>query len=322
MTHSFRLRVRRAARSSGTLDVVGPTLRIPTAEGRGSVALTSPNQEKELKDSSEWILSGSGYPSADDAWQAGRHLRNVLLLAMARLRIGADDGRDIRQGGWGEDALSAIARTNGRPAVNDTLGLTVFSSLPQPTLIPAGWPDGPRLQAVMDARYFIQYCSDAMSIDFSSKDSQLQSLEIYHASCFLENDNARFLLLVTAIEALLSLKSRSESALRHADELIRATRESTLEESGKASILGALRWLKFESINQAGQRLANELLGGRRYGNFSSAEFFKRCYNARSRIAHGEVALSSREEIRRLISPLEMYVVDLITSALLSDLVR
>jgi hypothetical protein len=139
------------------------------------------------------------------------------------------------------------------------------------------------------------------------------SLELFNASFFQKSADSRFLMLVMAIEALLEQSPRSPEATRHVESMIAATKDSeSLKPEEKESLIGGMRWLRYESINRAGRRLAKENLGERTYMDKSAPSFFSYCYTLRSRLVHGEHPLPSQQDIASVVAQLEVFVSDLL----------
>jgi hypothetical protein len=125
-------------------------------------------------------------------------------------------------------------------------------------------------------------------------------------------------MLVMAVEALIELEPRSEEARAHVDRLIADTRAADLPDNEINSMLGALKWLRDESIRSAGKRLAGQL-GERRYRDEPPQLFFVRCYDLRSRLVHGEVPRPSASELDERALDLERFVSDLLSIELLHE---
>jgi hypothetical protein len=91
-----------------------------------------------------------------------------------------------------------------------------------------------------------------------------------------------------SLETLIQPELRSDDAIAHVNRLIEATQRSALPQSEVSSIVVSLKWLRTESIGQAGRRLV-DVLQGRRYMDEAPARFFTRCYEVRSKLVHGAV---------------------------------
>ncbi|MCI5164420.1 MAG: hypothetical protein D3917_20895, partial [Candidatus Electrothrix sp. AX5] len=128
--------------------------------------------------------------------------------------------------------------------------------------------------------------------------------------------DARFLLLIMAIETLSECAPRSDEAIAYVDMLIESTNNCrTLRKEDSNSMIGALHWLKQESIRQAGKRLVTERLGDRMYADMSAAKYFSQCYDLRSKLVHG--GASDRGKIDKLVPQLPSFVSDLLTIPIL-----
>jgi hypothetical protein len=99
--------------------------------------------------------------------------------------------------------------------------------------------------------------------------------------------------------------------------LIEQTKSSSLPVKERNSILGSLRLLRRESINQAGKRFTAERLGGRVYGDRTAPDFFSYCYQMRSNLVHGNLPVPTFEEVGGVAATLEVFVSDLLTGPVL-----
>lgn len=145
----------------------------------------------------------------------------------------------------------------------------------------------------------------------------LLAYSLFNASFFQPTSDSRFLLLVMAIEALIEPATRSPEAHEHVDRLIEHTRSASLLEDEKNSMIGTLRWLRNESINQAGGRLASSRLDDRSYDGRSAPDFFSYCYQLRSDLVHGNLPIPTFQEMGSAAGTLEVFVADLLTSPFL-----
>ncbi|MCI5122556.1 MAG: hypothetical protein D3908_15480 [Candidatus Electrothrix sp. AUS4] len=96
------------------------------------------------------------------------------------------------------------------------------------------------------------------------------------------------------------------------DMLIESTKNChALKKEDADSMVGALRWLKQESIRQAGKRLVAERLGDRMYADMNATKYFSECYDLRSSLVHG--GTHDRKKLNKLASHLPHFVSDLLT---------
>jgi hypothetical protein len=202
---------------------------------------------------------------------------------------------------------------SGFQVLNDVHGLMIYESEPLPHFATIS-TDG--LRGIPQDR-FERVFSKALARPRALTERERLSLELFNASFFQKSADARFLVLVIAIEALLELSPRSSAAAEYVESMIADTQNSELLSSEeKESFLGSLRWLRYESINQTGRRLAKKCLGGQTYMNKKAPSFFSYCYNLRSRLIHGEHPLPSQQEIGSTVAQLEVFVSDILSGDL------
>jgi hypothetical protein len=143
------------------------------------------------------------------------------------------------------------------------------------------------------------------------------SIDLFNTSFFQQSEDVRYLLLVMAIEALLESEPRPANALGHVEKLMGITKESKeLTVTEKESLLGSLRWLKNQSINHQGRKIAKDRIGSKLYSGKSPEDFFSYCYHIRSRLVHGDTSDAITKEIRSVVSTLEIFVSDLLAGPL------
>lgn len=286
---------------------------MPVPDSRVSLVLRALQANQPIRDADQLALIGDGYYSEKEATEAGLRFQNALMVALARVRVGADFGQRAAKGAFTEHGLKWVEDQIGQKALNNVHGLIVFPSEPKPRFVSmkAGFSRGASPEAFQEALLA------SIALEASLGDRDLVSYSLFNASFFQSTSDSRFLLLVMAVEALIEPASRSPEAREHVDGLIAQTHSASLSEDEKNSMIGVLRWLRQESINQAGRRLASSLLGGRSYSNRSAADFFSYCYQLRSDLVHGNVPFPTFEEVGNAAGTLEVFVSDLLTSPIL-----
>lgn len=264
-----------------------------------------------IKDAQRVVLTGTGYNSESKAISAGELWRGRLMRAFAALNIAADFGDETRlSGGLTEHGLAAIGR--GRKVLNDPLKLWAYEETGENPLfvvsnpISEFWVSSPhdRLEAAV---------ADAIANGGLSRERQV-SYSLFAASFELAPE-PRFTMLMIAFESLITVRPRSDSVQVHVRSMMAATQGSGLKANEIQSILGSLKWLLDQSINQAGRELAKSL-GPREYFNGEAPDkFFTGCYSVRSRLVHGHHPIPSPIELGQLAAPLEHMVSELIAQA-------
>ena len=307
--YCFRVPLRRSGRT--TIQIDQPSIQLFSEMPEVNVTLRSASPKgASLKDAKRWELIGEGYPSEIAASAAGKRLRDGLLLALARIRVGVSTGERGPSGFFTEHGLRWIEGSTGRPAVNEVPGVTVYRE-PRPLFVSmqAGGVRGVSLDSFREA--FEESVKHSRELGLR----QQISLFLYNASFFQPGEEARLLLLIMSIEALLDPAPRSAEAQSQIEEFSAKLKRSQLPRAECASLVGTLRWLKRESISQAGQRIAREKLPDKTYLDLSADKFFVHAYDLRSRLAHGNLEFPGFDEVSKLVGALELFAADLITAS-------
>lgn len=312
LTYSFRIRGNRCPTT--TIATEESELQIPVDEYGVSVRLRS-SQEKPLKESERYVLVGSGYLEEETARAEGVRYQNALMLAFAMSRVGVDFGFRAAKGSFTKPGLEWAEQQFGVRALNDVHGLMVYETEP-----PARFVSMSAIPTVgANREVFVDNLHRAFQIKPDLSDREVIAFTMFNASFFQPTADTRFILLVMAMEALIGPTKRQDSTVQLVDSLIEKASSSNIEKSDKDSIQGSLNSLKYESIGQAGKRLATERLGSEtRYQDLEPRDFFARCYKVRSNLVHGSKPFPTFKEVGALAAPLEVFVSDLLTGPYVS----
>jgi hypothetical protein len=310
MSFSFRIRFQLGDR----VMINSADTHVPlTPPGSGEIIeLRSPDEDVALRDARELVLRGGPYDSEAIAKDAARRWRGLLQKAFARVNLGADFGDRAPKGYFMKAGLAMLEAQTGRRVLNDVHGTSVFESEPQPLFARTGATamKGVQVERLMNA------LAVAVELGAVMSDREQLAYDLYSASFSESSADARLALLMMALEILIEPQPRADAVRAHVDRLIAETRESGLPGSEVESIIGSLRWLRNESIGQAGRRLASRV-GEREYMDEPPKRFFTNCYALRSRRFHGHDPHPSREEVDQRAVSLELLVRDLLSLELL-----
>lgn len=251
-------------------------------------------------------LDGYEFPSSDDAFHAGRRWRQQLAVALARRGYGADF-----------DPIPLPQRQSGdRPEDPEVPGLLVF---PRPSGLSGrvqSWyvfPEPIRLDNFV--------ANDLSTVRAEQPDGVGRRLELayglVHLALLNANPEVKFILLVTAVEALIDDNQKKAPEIVEALSLVREflKRSKAFASDVRDKLVELLQYDEMESINQLGARLARSLTNN--YDGRKPDKFFKDCYNGRSRVLHGALTFQDRptaREIERLNPHLQTFVIDLLAS--------
>lgn len=278
------------------------------------ILMKSTKKDTPIEKVHELVIRSDGYASEEEAWNAGLHCEDALKLAFALLHIGADFGERAPTSVFTSAGIEMLQKQTGVRVLNDVHGLMTFEN-DQPIKFVSF-----HAKAVVTKNQdrFIKALGIALDQNIDLSDRERLSFNLFGTSFFQKSPDARFLMLMMAIETLLDPDFRSQPVQEHITELIRLTKESfALSMRDKNSLIGSLQDLSKESIGQAGQKLANRL-GNREYAGQKPSQFFRRCYKLRSKLVHGHVPRPTRDKIDDICASLELFVGDLLSGLLLS----
>jgi hypothetical protein len=302
MSYAFRARFRMPGRAR--LSATGNEVSLSECE---DVRLVAGPEEEPLNDA-EWVfVIGRGYESEEMAEQAAARWRGYVERGFARASIPADF--DAPTGVLTYVGEQICEEQTGERVLNET-ALNVFDEDPWPRFArvgPAGVVVGRNFAVVLGA---IKAAADR---DLCVPEQEALAYNLFSASFSQPQEDARFMMLMMAIETLINLQPRAPEVQAHVDNLISLTREADLPANERQSILGTLKWLYDESISQGGRRLAGKL-GDQLYADESPERFFTSCYSIRSGLAHGH---HPRPSVDGRVAALETFVADLLSAELL-----
>jgi len=310
VSYTFRIRLNRSPRDTIQTELF--EINVATAEDGISVFLRAALPQKpSLKDAEQWVLSGEGYSSENEALEAGTRFQDALMIALARMRIGADFGDRGPKGQFTSYGLQSLEGNIKQRVLNNAHGLMVYSADPKPVFV--AWEGWNPLRGVSLESFESEF-SATIALNRRLTDRERLAFSLFNASFFQPAADSRFLLLTMAVEALIEPVPKSTEAVRHVDGFIKEIKHSTLQQNEKQSLIGSLKWLRDESINKAGQRLAAERLGNKIYGGKTAPAFFSEVYSTRSNLVHGKVTFPTFQQVNAMAATLEVFVSDLLTA--------
>jgi hypothetical protein len=318
MTYCFRLRCKLGDWERIDSDDRSWTL---TSDADDENVLLFSNAE-HLRDAKAVIIQGWEYDSEGAALEAGRRWRARVTTAFARMWLGGDFGDRTPDSGRTPYGLQMLSEQNdGVPVRNDVRGVAVFEWNPDIRFVPTEPVNGTVHRA---GPAVLRALREAAIRDLVLTPEQELAFDLYSASGNLLNADARFVMLMMAVETLIPQTHRSAEALGHVEYLIQETDEaSELTDADRSSLVDSLEWLSYESIRKAGRTLA-ETLGERSYmvnlpdrWPEDPVTFFMASYDMRSQLVHGRYPRPDRGEVDQRASELEQFVADLLARDLL-----
>lgn len=216
-----------------------------------------------------WDIYIEGFPSATDAEKAGLRLAASLFWSAISK----------------EYPMRLLYYTPLPCAVynrNKSKGLTVqaygYSSFPE------------EVQSIVEGLEAVYYTS------FEIEPKLLLAMELFTAAPLEITQKARFIMLLTSLEALAEQESYGEEA----SQIIKSckaeiTKNSSIRPDVKASILDRLTWLNQESITHSIIRLIRQRLPDNR----EAENIFRETYKIRGELIHSGQTDATLEELSR-----------------------
>lgn len=310
-SHSFRIRIDRSP--TDTIECAESELPLVEHANSVCVSLRNKSSDQPLKDAQHLVLVGTGYTTEREAKEAGKVYEVVLMVALARVRVGSDFGFRAAKGSFTSEGLKWLEHQRNERILNDVHGLMVYTAEPPPrfALTKAKMLRGASKETFLHAFKVAEIAQPCIS------DRERLAFSLFNASFFQPTADSRFLLLVMSIEALIELAARSAESQAHVKSLIATTKAALILPDERESMLGAIRWLSKESINHAGRRLVTARLGMRQYDGRTAADFFSHVYQMRSNLVHGNLTYPTFEMVGAAAAPLEVFVSELLTAPVL-----
>jgi hypothetical protein len=293
----------------------GSQLLLPSLGPGEEVALKPANADESLADARDLLLLGQTYATEVEGHTAAARWTGLIQKAFARVNLGADFGYRAATSVVTTAGLEMLQEQTGHRVLNDVHGIMVFECEPRPRFVRATVSP---VNGVQAERLITAVYAAIKSRAVMSERDQL-AYDLFSASCFSESADARLAMLMMALETLIEPQLRSEATREHVDHLIEETRGSRLPENEVDSITASLRWLRTESIGQAGRKLALRV-GNRSYMDEPPERFFTNCYALRSQLIHGHYPRPEWAEVNGRAGALELLVRDLLSIEILDAL--
>lgn len=312
MSYSYRIHIKLPKDKGFKCDE--STFEIKSADNFKPIKVKSSKDHKSLSQTSELVFRSDGYPDKAEAESEGKKVLTNLVRAFIRLKKGIDFGARGSTFQITPVGLEHFQKEFGvERMLEGGLGLKVYETLPPPRF--AQMKVSPKVLTPIEKLEQIFNKAELEYRELSQK--ELLSAQLFNSSFFEEIPESRFLLLVMAIEVLITCEKRSDEIGEHVNQMVILTKSnSQINSSDKESIISSLSWLKSQSIGQAGRELAKNKLRGKKYHNMTARKFFSHIYSVRSNLVHGNSNLPSTNELGILSLALEKFVSDLLTGEL------
>jgi hypothetical protein len=253
------------------------------------------------------MLEGRHYDSLTQAYETGKLSRQQLSVVLANAGIGADfDPAPLPHRG-----------ANDRLETPDAPGLHVFPTPVGLSLTPNLTMHG-ELSQPLERVITEDLAAVRNAIPNGLSRRHELAYSTFHSALAVTNPEIKYVIFVTAIEALIEDNRKKPKAIVEALTTLR----TQIDTSGdfteiQCELFSLLEEDEDESINSLGAELGSQLSGT--YAGRDPASFFKHVYNTRSRILHGAFEFTGNrkrpttQEIKDANAELQRFALDLLT---------
>jgi hypothetical protein len=305
---AYKFRLRFHLRTDDSIALDEEEIEITTTTDGAKWKLKSGAVGTPISAHSRAAVIGGPYETPEAAREAGRHARVALLIWAVTNRVGLDPGDGKLRSSFSDSYRDYLEAQYGHPVRNDIHGLDVFPSDPSPVFVSFGATGKLR----KSGQGFLDQLAALIHAQGPISEKQSLSLELFALSYFETSHRARFLTLVTCVEALLEPAPRSHVAQEFVTKTQDEVEQLNLDAATKKSMRSSLEWLKSESIGQSGRALVERHLGSAQYDNVEAKRFFSRCYGVRSEILHNGSPSDAKLDLLDMTNTLQDLVRDLL----------
>lgn len=209
---------------------------------------------------------------------------DALYLLCLESDIGILINPNLKSGGISNYFREKLISENDFNIEEDFIGVMVVPSKTKfLSLNPATLTLGKNLKKFEDL------LNKYVGLKYQRSEKLLRAIEIYNSSTYLTilNKSGRFILQMTAVEALIEQKDVSKRLQNSLNSYIKRIRKLKIINGEKDSISGSLDLLKKVSISRSGRYLVDYLLpNDKMYNGFKPSVFFRKAYDLRSKFVH------------------------------------
>lgn len=278
-----------------------------------TVQLRSGPPGTSLRDADVFALTGGPYPSDDLAQRAGEEWNVRLRRAFSGVGVTA---KFERTPFWfSEQTLADHSAQLGRPVIPDDDGVITYAHKLEPVFI------RPDVQGAMRPHQdVLLFALRSLHARPAYGTQDMFAYRLWSASDFVGHiAEARFAVLMIALESLASPSDRAGAQRAHIEELIRLTSASMdLTPEERQPIVSVLAGLRKHSVRQACILLAASM-DGRDYDGMSPQRFVKHCYDRRNAMMHARPDHPTTQEANVLAANLSRFIGDLLAGRPLVD---
>jgi len=252
-----------------------------------------PRDADTLSGASHYHIDGRSFETEDDAKSAGEHLRTRLRLLNSVFDLGLSIPIEDSTTGKVSDAVKEnILQEHGVTLLDTVSGLFVFPD------------DGFHAEHVTSAKINVSPSDPIFLLDAIGKfwdiplefdDTAADVLNLLNLSSVEPTQKLKFLTVYLALEQLITISRRSESAQQLLTTFIAATADSDLSEQDKESMTSSLANLRSGSFPSAFKAFTRTIITPEHIHGLRPEQIASRAIALRNGIAHGSESVASED---------------------------
>lgn len=300
-----------------TLGIATDRYLLTPPEAAQKVFIAAGSEDTTIEKCSDLVLVGVKFPTFEAALNAGRMWRQILISTMPHLGIASELGDDEDQNlivpePRPKQLNAMLGLDPGIDLREDRIGLFVYSTGRRIPRFVYGTASAQVLSKVSTLSKLIGAAQERYAGAWSAELRLAYGL--VNAGLSELNPEAKFILLVTAIEALIPYREKDRQLSDLLDSLKPAAQGNTnFDEDTRVTAVQLLESAKMNSIRQYGLKLAERLSG--EYDGLTPKKYFDAAYATRSALAHGnlrDVPHLSENALRKRQFELSRFVLDIL----------
>jgi hypothetical protein len=305
----YRVRVCFELESSRTLSGLSVPVAVETAglSGTWSLKEVAPSSAKKGQ---RIDLRSPPVSDEADATAIGSRACAALMAIALRHGFGVVLAERVPGLQFFEAGRRLLAGDRFDELLDDELGTTVYEDDGRVGFL-GGAP--PQVLVSSPAAPFLREWSAAFLECEPAKEAVATSFDLWSSSRFESSSRVRLLLLVMAVEALVTRLQRPQSEREVIDGLMKTVEGAAISVEAKSRLRGGLAGLKKESVGSSCRSFVETRLGPQ------ASETFQECYRLRNVMAHGGRSPAARTLVSDA-NRLEPIVKDLLLMALAGQL--
>lgn len=252
-----------------------------------------PRDSDCLLTASKYHIDGGSFSSEQEALDCGEKLRIHLRMMNCMLDLGLSIPTSDGVSGSVSKEIKNKIREEGRELLDTIIGLCVY---PDDEKHFEHVASGKINVFPSDPFYVLKGLKDSWVNTFNLDQETSEVIEILNISVRESSPKIKFLATYLAMEQIIKRKMRSDRAQDLIDQFIEITETSTLSESEKASLSGALGYLKEQSFSSAFSNFSRRIENPTKINGESVTKFVSNCIKLRNKIAHN-VAIDNLPQI-------------------------